>query len=222
MWSLNYLTAHEHLHHFGKARRGERLLVHGAAGGVGTALLDLGRLAGLEMYGTASARDHETVSALGATPIDYQTEDFVERIRALTGDGVDLVVDTVGGAMHLLRSYRTLRTGGRLVWLGSAATETQGLRAGPLSMLAVYLLKAIPDRKQIPICPTTNKFALADNDWYRNTLTELLGLLATGVLEPVVSERIPLAEAARAHDTIERGAHTGKIVLVTDGTPAGA
>ncbi|MDH4280102.1 MAG: zinc-binding dehydrogenase, partial [Acidimicrobiia bacterium] len=160
--------------------------------------------------------------ALGATPIDYQTEDFVERIRALTGDGVDLVVDTVGGAMHLLRSYRTLRTGGRLVWLGSAATETQGLRAGPLSMLAVYLLKAIPDRKQIPICPTTNKFALADNDWYRNTLTELLGLLATGVLEPVVSERIPLAEAARAHDTIERGAHTGKIVLVTDGTPAGA
>ena len=218
---LNYLTAHEHLHHFGKAHRGERLLVHGAAGGVGTALLELGRLAGLEMYGTASGRDHETVSALGATPIDYQTEDFVERIRALTGDGVDLVVDTVGGAMHLFRSYRTLRKGGRLVWLGSAATETQGLRVGLLSMLAVYLLKAIPDRKQIPMCPTTNKFALADNDWYRNTLTGLLDLLAAGALEPVVAERVPLADAARAHETIERGAHSGKIVLVTDETPAG-
>ena len=105
--------------------------------------------------------------------------------------------------------------------VGSAATETQGLRVGLLSMLAVYLLKAIPDRKQIPMCPTTNKFALADNDWYRNTLTGLLDLLAAGALEPVVAERVPLADAARAHETIERSAHSGKIVLVTDETPAG-
>lgn len=212
---LNYLTAHEHLHHFGRAQRGERLLVHGAAGGVGTALLDLGRLAGLEMYGTASALKAPTVSAFGATPIDYRTENFVGRIRALTGDGVDLVIDNVGGAMHLLRSYRTLRPGGRLIWLGSAATETQGLRVAPLSMMALYMLKAIPDRKQIPMCPTTDKFALADGAWYRATLTDLLGLLASGALTPVVAERVPLTEAARAHEMLEGSAHSGKIVLVT-------
>ncbi len=81
------------------------ILVHGAAGGAGTALPQLGKLAGLEMYGTASKSNHELVSALGATPIDYRTEDFVERIRSLTGDGVDVVVDPVGGARHLWRSY---------------------------------------------------------------------------------------------------------------------
>ncbi|NIR40637.1 MAG: zinc-binding dehydrogenase, partial [Actinobacteria bacterium] len=67
------------------------------AGGVGTALLQLGKLAGLEMYGTASKHNHELVSALGATPIDYRTEDFVARIRSLTGDGVDVVFDPIGG-----------------------------------------------------------------------------------------------------------------------------
>ncbi len=120
---VNYLTAHQHLHQIGKVRSGERVLVHGAAGGGGTALLQLGKLAGLEVYGTASKHNHQLVSALGATPIDYRTEDFVERIRSLTGDGVDVVVDTVGGAWHLLRAYRALSKDGRLVWLGSAATN---------------------------------------------------------------------------------------------------
>ncbi len=102
---VNYLTAHLHLHQYGQVQPGERLLVHGAAGGVGTALLELGRLAGLDMYGTAGRDDHDLVTALGATPIDYQRDDFVERIRLLTNDGVDVVVDPVGGAKHLWDSY---------------------------------------------------------------------------------------------------------------------
>jgi NADPH2:quinone reductase len=97
----NYLTAHQVLHRTAKIRSGECILVHGAAGGVGTALLELGKLAGLEMYGTASKHNHELVSALGATPIDYRTEDFVKRIRDLTGDGVDVVFDPIGGARQL-------------------------------------------------------------------------------------------------------------------------
>jgi NADPH:quinone reductase-like Zn-dependent oxidoreductase len=72
---------------------------------VGSALLELGKLAGLEMYGTASKHNHELVPALGATPIDYRTEDFVQRIRSPTGDGVDTVLDPVGGARHIYRSY---------------------------------------------------------------------------------------------------------------------
>lgn len=211
---VNFLTAHLHLHHIAEARSGERVLVHGAAGGVGTALLQLGKLAGLEMYGTASKHNHDLVTALGATPIDYRSEDFVERIHTLTGDGVDVVVDPVGGAKHLWRSYRTLRKGGRLVWLGSAATNTQGLRVGPLSMGMAMLLKLIPDGKHVPSCPTLGKFAAAHDNWYRETLTELLGALANGKLKPVVAERIPLSDAAKAHELLERSGHAGKVVLV--------
>ncbi len=213
---INYLTAHEHLNDIGEVRQGERVLVHGAAGGVGTAALQLGQLAGLEMFGTAARHQHDLVSSLGATPIDYRTEDVVARIQALTGDGVDVVIDPVGGAMHLWRSYRILRRGGRLVWLGSAAIDQQGLRVAPFSMAMTFLLRLLPDGKRVPRCPTLDKYAEANPGWYRTTLTELLDALAAHRLEPVIAQRIPLAEAARAHELLERGGHTGKVVLTTD------
>ncbi|MFH0916137.1 MAG: medium chain dehydrogenase/reductase family protein [bacterium] len=212
---VNYLTAHAALHRTAGVRSGERILVHGAAGGVGTALLELGRLAGLEMYGTASAHNHGLVSALGATPIDYRTEDFVERIRSLTGDGVDAVFDPVGGARQVWRSYRALRRGGRLVWFGVAATSKEGMRVMPLSLLMRTLVALIPDGKRAPLTPNLGK----DNVWYRRTLTELLGSLADGRIKPVVAERVPLVEAARAHELLERGGHAGKVVLVADAQP---
>jgi NADPH:quinone reductase-like Zn-dependent oxidoreductase len=207
---VNYLTAYMAMHRSANIRSGERILVHGAAGGVGTALLELGKLAGLEMYGTASKYNHELVSALGATPIDYCTEDFVERIRSLTGDGVDAVFDPIGGARQLWRSYRVLRKGGRLVWFGVAATKKEGLRVIPLTLLMRTLLALIPDGKQAPLAPDLGK----DNAWYRATLTELLDWLAAGKIKPMVAERIPLAEAARAHELLERGGYAGKVVLV--------
>ena len=207
---VNYLTAYMAMHQTAQVQSGERVLIHGAAGGVGTALLELGKLAGLEMYGTASKSNHELVSSLGATPIDYRTEDFVQRIRDLTGDGVDVVFDPVGGARQLWRSNRALRKGGRLVWFGMAATKKSGLRVIPLTLMMVALLKLIPDGKQTPLAPDLSK----DNVWYRETLTELLGLLAAGQLKPVVAARIPLAEAARAHELMERGGYSGKVVLI--------
>ena len=213
---VNYLTAHQHLHHIGQARPGERLLVHGAAGGVGTALLQLGRLIDLEMFGTASTRSLDVVADLGATPIDYRNEDFRERVLALTGDGVDIVVDPIGGAGHLFDSYRSLRAGGRLVWLGSSAVETEGLRIGATSMLMMFLLRLLPDRRSAPRCPTMGTHAERDNRWYRTTLTELLELTADGSITPLVADRIPLAAASRAHRLLEEGGHPGKYVLVTD------
>jgi NADPH:quinone reductase-like Zn-dependent oxidoreductase len=208
---VNYLTAHMAMHRSARVQSGERILVHGAAGGVGTALLDLGALAGLEMYGTASRHNHELVSALGATPIDYRTEDFVERIRSLTGDGVDVVFDPIGGARQLWRSYRALRKGGRLAWFGVAAAKKEGLRVIPLTLLMRTVLTLIPDGKRVPLAPDLGK----DNTWYRETLAELLGLLAAGRIKPVVAERVPLLEAARAHELLERGGYAGKVVLVT-------
>lgn len=105
----NYLTAHLYLNQTARVRRGEKVLVHGAAGGLGSALVQLGCLAELEIYGTASTHNRDVVAGLGATPIDYRTEDFVDRIRQLTGEGVDVVFDTVSGVRQLWRSYRALR-----------------------------------------------------------------------------------------------------------------
>ena len=204
----DYLTADLMLHQAAEVRRGESILVQGAAGGVGTALLELGSLSDLEMYGTASEHNHELVSALGATPIDYQTEDFVARIRSLTGDGVDVVFDPIGGARQLWRSYQALRKGGRLVWFGVAATSKYGLRVIPASLLTRLFLALIPDGKKAPMTPNAGE---ADQ---RDRLVALFELLEAGEIRPVVTERIPLAEAARAHEVLEAGGHAGKVVLV--------
>ncbi|MCB2224530.1 MAG: zinc-binding dehydrogenase [Actinobacteria bacterium] len=206
----NYLTAHAMLHRGAQVVHGERILVHGAAGGVGTALLQLGGLGGLERYGTASAGNHAFVEALGATPIDYRGEDFVERIRSLTGDGVDAVFDPIGGARQLRRSYRTLRKGGRLVWFGVAATASSGIGVIPSSLAMRLLLSLLPDGRRAPMPPNVGK----PQDWYRETLALLLGDLSGGLLAPVIADRIPLVEAARAHEVLEAGGHRGKIVLV--------
>ncbi len=212
----NYLTAHLHLHEYGRVQPGEKLLVHGAAGGVGSAVLELGRVAELEMYGTASQHNLPVISRLGAEPIEYRSEDFVARIAELTGDGVDVVVDTVGGAKQLMRSYRTLRLGGRLVWLGSAATRDKGLSIGLTSLVLTSVLRRLPDGRSVPVTPDVGTHALANPDWYRSTLSGLIDLAASGSIQPIVSERFPLADASGAHERLERGGHTGKVVLVTD------
>jgi NADPH2:quinone reductase len=122
---LNYTTVYQMLIRPARVAPGERVLVHGAAGGVGTAALQLGRLYDLEFYGTCSARDSEVVARLGATAIDYRNEDVVERLRALPGGGVDVVLDGIGG-MVSLRSYRVLRRGGRSVLFGYRSTLVRG------------------------------------------------------------------------------------------------
>lgn len=212
---VNYLTAYMALHRTAKVQRGERILVQGAAGGVGSALLDLARQAGVEAYGTASLHNHEFVSSFGAKPIDYRAEDFVESIRSSTGDGVDAVFDLVGGGRQLRRSYRALRRGGRLVMLGMAAASKVGTRVIVPSLLTVALLKLIPDGKRLPLSPGMEDVSPDDDPWYRDTLTALFAAAEVGELTPVVAARIPLVEAARAHELLERGGHTGKVVLVT-------
>src|SRR5512135_1750700 len=125
---LNYVTAYQMLHRSAKVRRDQRALIHGAAGGVGSALLQLGRLAGLEMYGTCSSRGAPAVSDLGAIPIDYRQLDFVKEIHRLTSDGVDVVFDGIGGS-HIWRSREALRPGGRVVAYGL----TSSLHGGRLA-----------------------------------------------------------------------------------------
>jgi NADPH2:quinone reductase len=126
---LNYTTAYQMMYRSVQVRPGHRVLIHGAAGGVGSALLQLGRLAGLEMYGTCSLRSASVVSDLGAIPIDYQQQDFVKEIRRLTKGGVDVVFDPIGGT-HLWESRITLRPGGTVVGYGlRTSLRGEGLKS---------------------------------------------------------------------------------------------
>jgi NADPH2:quinone reductase len=210
----NYLTAHVAMHETAKVQPGERALIHGAAGGVGSALLHLGSVAELEMYGTASPRNHDLLRSLGATPIDYHTEDFVARVREMSGGGADVVFDPVGGARHVRRSYRALRKGGRLVWFGVAATKKHGLRSILYTLAAIGSLKVFPAGRSAPVMGDLGKIATNDG-WYQKTLASLFELAASGRIDPIVAARFPLEEASAAHELLARGGHAGKVVLTT-------
>ncbi len=112
---LSYVTAYQMLHRIAKAQHGQKILVHGAGGAVGTAMLELGRLLDLEMYGTASKAKHELVNSLGGTPIDYKCEDFLLKMQAI--GGVDAVFDAIGGD-NFKRSFKSLKKGSTLVPYG--------------------------------------------------------------------------------------------------------
>lgn len=217
---FNYVTAYQMLHRTARVRDGERLLVHGAGGGVGTAVLQLGRLVGLELYGTGSETKTGVISILGATPIDYTKGSFVERIRELTGDGVDVVLDGIGGSVAL-GSYRALRRGGRLVMYGHYGTTIGGRKSARrvaifyLSGALVFAGNLLPNGKRVL---TFQVAKLRDRHpaWFREDATALFELLAARKIEPLVAERIPLVEARRAHENLGHGGIIGKQVLICD------
>ena len=215
---LNYVAAYQMLHRIAHVARGQRILVHGAAGGVGSAMLELGQLAGLKQYGTASKPKHDLVARLGATPIDYRTEDFVARIAALTdGRGIDAAFDPMGAA-HLRHSEETVRAGGTVVGYGFYATANRG-GAVVLDVLSQYLLFALwslPPKRKHGVFYDIRPLAKKRPDWFREDLTTLFDLLAAGRLHPVIAARLPLSEAARAHELVERADVQGKLVLISN------
>jgi NADPH:quinone reductase len=221
---LNYITAYQMMHRSAKVRPGQRALIHGAAGGVGSALLQLGRLAGLEMYGTCSSRGASAVSDLGGIPIDYQHQDFVEEIHRLTSEGVDVVFDSIGGA-HIWRSRKTLRPGGRVVAYGLTGSlrggrlaSGRGGRRHPYRAIAIFGLYIaggwlFPGRRRVvPYSIQTLK--RLKPAWFRQDLIALFDLLQQKKIKPLIAQRFPLAEARQAHDLLGKGGVIGKIVLV--------
>jgi NADPH:quinone reductase-like Zn-dependent oxidoreductase len=215
---LNFLTAYQLLHRCARLRAGERALVHGAGGGVGDALLQLGKLAGLQLYGTASRGKHAAIEAAGATAIDYRAEDFVARIRELTGDGVDAVFDPVGGTQWK-RSFQALRVGGMLVGYGFSSATVNGRRSLPKAVASYvgmpkFQLLALMDATRSVMGFNVMVMKSARPEWYREDLAALLALLAERKLRPEIAERVPLAEAARAHRMLDNAEIRGKLVLV--------
>jgi len=209
---LNYVTAWQMLHRVAAVRPGQRILVHGAAGGVGQALLQLARLAGATAYGTASKAKHGVVERCGGTPIDYRAEDFVRRVRELSGGGMDAAFDAVGGS-HLLRSWRTVRPGGTLVCYGASSGLAGGTREILLTFLVVGFLKLRPGGPRVRFYGILTSDC-STRETVRADLAALIALLAEGKLEPVVAARLPLAEASKAHELVEHARVAGKVVLV--------
>jgi NADPH:quinone reductase-like Zn-dependent oxidoreductase len=215
---FTYMTAYQMLHRAAKAKRGETLLVHGAAGRVGTAVLELAALAGLQCYGTASARDRAAVERLGAVAIDYQHEDFLARVRELTVHGVDIALDPFGGAVAV-RSLRALRAGGRLVIYGRQHTLAHGRKNWPgvfewYAGTAIAVLWGLVSPRRRVLAYRIQKLRIHHQYWFREDFHALIGMLRRGEIHPVVAERLPLSAARRAHELLERTAATGKLVLV--------
>jgi NADPH:quinone reductase-like Zn-dependent oxidoreductase len=206
---VNYTTAYQLIHRIAKLRQGESVLIHGAAGGVGTAALQLGKFAGLKMYGTASKPKHDLVIALGGIPIDYRHEDITKRAA-----GVNAVFDPIGGC-NWLRSYSALGKGGRFVGYGMSAAIEGGRRnmllAGA-SFAWLTLIKFVPGKSARWYSITTDK--QRHPEWFREDLTRLITMLQEKSIGPIVSARLPLYEAPRAHEMLEQAAITGKIVLM--------
>lgn len=227
---LNYVTAYQMLHRSAHVKPGQSVLIHGAAGGVGTALMQLARLARLEMYGTCSARGASAVTDLGGVPIDYQNQDFVEEIHRLTGEGVDAVFDPIGGK-HMWHSREALRPGGRVVAYGNTTSlRGQGLAAGRsgrrnrlhgIPIFALYIAGGwlLPGRKRV-IPYSIQWLKRLRPGWFRQDLIALLALLQEQKIKPLIAQRFPLSQARQAQELLEQGGVIGKIVLVPNGSPA--
>lgn len=216
---LAYLTAFQMLTRCRNLPTGATILVIGASGTVGTALLDLARHLGLKAIGTCSAANLAVIERFGAAAIDYRAGDFVTAVRQLTPDGagVDIAFDAIGGA-HFARSFACLAPGGLLVGYGSQtmAVGRESLIAAGLGLARLRLWRAASvffgGRSAVFYSITARRSTHPEE--FKADLATLFELLRAGAIHPVVIERLPLAAAAEVHARIDRGGLGGKIVLL--------
>jgi NADPH:quinone reductase len=205
---LNYVTAWQMIHRFAKVQPGETALVTGAAGGVGTAALQLLKLAGVKAYGAASARKHDVVRSLGATPIDYQAGPLDKLTRTLVPTGVDYAFDAVGGA-NIGPCIGATRRGGMVVGFGFVGA------AGNFAKVAMFANIFVGARlrgrrgKFYGITQIYRK----DHGPLREDLPKIFVLLIEKKIDPLVTRTFPLLEARKAMEVLQAGSVEGKIVL---------
>ena len=209
---LSWTTAYQLLHRAARVKRGQRVLVQGAAGAVGQALLVLGKLAGLELWGTARSEHAPLVRELGATPIDYRREDFT----GVLPDGFDVIFDGIAEDRYR-RSFMALKRGGLLCAYGySAGVQAQHRMITMLTWISrLYLWGWLPGGKRARFY-SINVMRAQHPGWFREDLERLFGLLATRTIRPRVAERISFDELAEAHRRLDAGGLEGKLVLCPD------
>jgi NADPH:quinone reductase-like Zn-dependent oxidoreductase len=219
---LAYLTAFQMLTRHRRLPPGATILVVGASGSVGTALLDLALHLGLKAIGTCSAANMPAVERFGARAIDYRAADFVAAVRQLTagrngGAGVDAAFDAVGGA-HFARSFACLTSGGLLVGYGSQimAVGGEGLLAAGLGLARLKLWDALSflyGGRHAAWYSITDR-RLTHPEEFKADMATLFDLLRDGAIHPVVIDRLPLAAARDVHARIDAGGLGGKVVLL--------
>jgi NADPH:quinone reductase-like Zn-dependent oxidoreductase len=219
---LAYLTAFQMLTRYRHLPPGATILVIGASGTVGTALLDLAHHFGLKAIGTCSAANLPVVESFGAIAIDYRAGDFAAAGRRLTpgregGAGVDAAFDAIGGA-HFKQSFACLAPGGLLVGYGAQtmAVGREGLVSAALGLARIKLWGALPGlfggRRAVFYSITARR--LTHPEEFKADMAKLFELLRDGIIHPVVIDRLPLAAAREVHARIDAGGLGGKIVLL--------
>lgn len=214
-----YSTAYAGLVRYGSLHAGERLLVQAAAGGVGIAATQIGKLVGAEIYGTASAPKHEAIRSFGVDhAIDYNAVNVVKEVRRIAGEKqpIDLAFDAIGGR-SFRRSFSLLRPGGRLVCFGASEIQS-GDRRSPLR--ALRTLAEMPRYNVLRLMSQSksvlglNMLALWDSKQSLDEYIEpLSGWLEQGDIRPVVAKTFPLEEGAAAHRYLHERRNVGKVIL---------
>ena len=212
---LSWTTAYQLLHRAARVQRGQKALVHGAAGAVGQALLALGRMAGVELWGTARGAHAELIRELGAVPIDYRLQDFTHVVPG----GFDIVFDGIGKDGYG-RSLAALERGGLLCAFGyTASVQPERNALTILTWLARQYVQSrwtrLSQSKRTCVY-SINLMRARHPEWFREDLEHLFGLLESGAIRPRVAERISLDEVAGAHRRLEAGGLDGKLVLCPD------
>ena len=206
---LSWATAYQLLHRSAHVKKGERALVLGASGAVGQALLVLGGLAGLEMWGAARAEQFDRVRSLGATPVDSN----LDRAGGLATPGFDAVFDGVG-ERGFESSWKCVRRGGVLVGFGFSQPMLSGASVLSLGywLLRLKLWNLLPNGRRARFYSIT-ALRKRHSEWYRADLEKLFELLAQGWIHPRIAERIQLSDVPDAHRRIEAGGLDGKLVI---------
>jgi NADPH:quinone reductase-like Zn-dependent oxidoreductase len=221
---VNYSTAYVALVMMGGIRKGDRVLIHAAAGGVGISATQIARSRGAEIFGTASASKHDAIRAQGVDhAIDYRGQDFEQEVRRITGgEGVDLIMDALGPT-SFRKDYRLLRQGGKLIMYGASELSTGQGRSIPT--LARGLMRmpmaTMPWWKSLSVLNENkgvfglNMLTWQDKEGLDRVLEPLSEELESGdYIDPVVAESFPFERAGDAHMFITERRNIGKVVLV--------
>jgi NADPH:quinone reductase-like Zn-dependent oxidoreductase len=206
---LNYIVAYQTMHRKARVKAGDKALIIGASGGIGTALLQLGQLAGLKLYAIASQAKHAVLIAYGATPIDYRSQDFAEIVRAAEPGGLDVVLDGMMRLEMMRKALALLRRGGRMVSFGEPASRAELYR-----ILGLALRTNLPGSGTSLALYGTSTYFLFNQKPYLEDWTTLFRLLGAGQITPVIAARFPLLHAAQANALLESGHVVGNVVLV--------
>jgi NADPH:quinone reductase-like Zn-dependent oxidoreductase len=213
---VNYLTAYHSMFEMGNLRQGDRVFIHGAAGGVGVAAVQLAHAKGLETFGTAGPTKQDFLRKIGVDyPIDYTRQDFVEVVRRVAPSGIEMVLDPIGGKSWR-KSLRCL--GPMLVVFGfSAAAGPSGKRSLPRAAKAFMQMPRISpltlmERNQAVIGVHLGRMQ-GREAVMRREMNEILAMYSAGQIRPVVGKTFPLDQAAAAHRYIHDRQNVGKVVL---------